>query len=125
MLVVHHTSLGEMASKHTTRPLQRISLVRSNREGGSATMGPTSGGTRHKCLDQAQTKPEEQGPLKLTSPAPQVSYSKPKRPNYYAKPVPFQYWGSAVVPSCRSMNWSLWRVANPAVSTVLPPLNHV
>jgi hypothetical protein len=27
-------------------------------------MGPTSGGTRHT----AQTKPEEQGPLKLTTP---------------------------------------------------------
>ena len=37
-LVVHHTSLGEMTSKLTTRPLQRISLVGSNREGGSATM---------------------------------------------------------------------------------------
>ena len=32
-LFVHHTSVGEMASKLTTRPLQRISLVRSNREG--------------------------------------------------------------------------------------------
>jgi hypothetical protein len=30
-LVVHHTSLGEMTSKHTTRPLQRITLVRCNR----------------------------------------------------------------------------------------------
>ena len=36
--VVHDTSLGEMTSKLTTRPLQRISLVRSNREGGSVTM---------------------------------------------------------------------------------------
>ena len=33
MLVVHHTSLGEMASKLTMRPLQRILLVRNNREG--------------------------------------------------------------------------------------------
>ena len=33
MLVVHHTFLGEMTSKLTTRLLQRISLVRSNREG--------------------------------------------------------------------------------------------
>ena len=32
-LVVHHTSLGEMTSKLTTRPLQRILLVRNNREG--------------------------------------------------------------------------------------------
>ena len=30
---------------------------------------------------EAQTKPEDQGPLKLTTLAPQVSYSKPKRPN--------------------------------------------
>jgi hypothetical protein len=35
-------------------------------------MGPTSRGYKHTAL----TKPEEQGPLKLTTPlAPQVSYS--------------------------------------------------
>jgi hypothetical protein len=38
-------------------------------------MGPTSRGYKHT----AQTKPEEQGPLKLTTPlAPQVSYSQTK-----------------------------------------------
>ena len=26
-------------------------------------MGPTSRGYKHRCIDQAQTKPEEQGPL--------------------------------------------------------------
>src|SRR6185437_8791820 len=49
------------------------------------------------------------------------SYFKPKRPNYYAKTVPFQSCGSAVVPSCHSMNRSLWRVASQALSTVLAP----
>jgi hypothetical protein len=40
-------------------------------------MGPTSWGYKHT----AQTKPEEQGPLKLTTPlAPQVSYSQTKMP---------------------------------------------
>jgi hypothetical protein len=42
---------------------------------GSAMMGPTSRGYKHT----AQTKLEEQGPLKLTTPlAPQVSYSQTK-----------------------------------------------
>jgi hypothetical protein len=34
---------------------------------------------------------------------------------------PFQSCGCAVVPGCRSMNRSLWRVANQALSTVLAP----
>ena len=80
-------------------------------------MGPTSRGYKHV----AQTRPEEQGPLKLTTLAPQVSYSKPKRPNYNAKTVQFQSCGSAVVRGCRTMNRSLWRVANQALSTVLAP----
>ena len=112
-LVVHHTSVGEMASKHTTRPLQRISLVRSNREGVSAMMGPTSRGYKTQVHRPSKTKSEEQGPLKLTSPVPQVSYSKPKKPNYYAKIVPFQSCGCAVVPGCHSNDVrSLWRVAS-------------
>ena len=74
-----------MASKHTTRPLQRISLVRSNREGWIGDDGAHLQGYKHV----AQTKPEEQGPLKLATLAPQVSYSKPKRSNYYAKSIPF------------------------------------
>jgi hypothetical protein len=38
-------------------------------------MGPTSRGYKHT----AQTKPKEQGPLKVTTPlAPQVSYSLTK-----------------------------------------------
>ena len=64
MPVVHHTSLGEMTSKLTTRPLQRISLVRRNREElDQRRWGTPHGGTRHV----AQTKPEGQGPLKLTT----------------------------------------------------------
>ena len=38
-------------------------------------------GYKHRSAIQAQTKSEEQGPLKLTTLAPQVGYSKPKRPN--------------------------------------------
>ena len=37
--VVSYTFLGEMTSKHTTRPLQRISLVRNNREGWISDYG--------------------------------------------------------------------------------------
>jgi hypothetical protein len=42
-------------------------------------MGLTSRGYKHTT----QTKPEEQGPLKLTTPlAPQVSYSRTKQVSY-------------------------------------------
>ena len=35
--------------------------------------------------------------------------------------LPFQSCGSAVVPGCHSMNWSLGRVANQALNTMLAP----
>ena len=51
-------------------------------------------------------------------------YSKPKRPNYYAKTVPFQSCGCAVVPGCHSNDVrSLWRVASTKHSA--SPLNQV
>src|SRR6185437_11009626 len=105
-----------MASKLTTRPLQRISLVGSNREGwiGDHVAGLVG-------VKNTTDEDSVRGTWKLTTLAPQVSYSKPKRPNYYAKTVPFQSCGSAVVPGCRSMNRSLRRVANQALSTVLAP----
>ena len=43
--------LGEMASKHTTRPLQRISLVGSNHEGGAGLVG-----VKTRSIDTGPTK---------------------------------------------------------------------
>ena len=42
-----------MASKHTTRPLQRISLVRSNREGWIGNDGAHLTGVQARSTDQA------------------------------------------------------------------------
>ena len=53
MLVFHHTSVGEMASKLTTRPLQRISLVRSNREGWIGDYGAGLVGVKTQSTDEA------------------------------------------------------------------------
>ena len=50
--------------------------------------------------------------MKLTTLAPQVSYFKPKRPNYYAKTVPFQSCGSAVVPGSKHRAGPLNHVSN-------------
>src|SRR6185312_8104591 len=52
MLVVHHTSLGEMTSKLTTRPLQRISLVGSNREGWIGNHGAGLVGVKTRSTDE-------------------------------------------------------------------------
>ena len=77
----HHTSLGEMASKLTTRPLQRIPLVRRNREElDRRRWGPPQGvqaQERNPSTDQAVGV----GTVESYHSCPQVSYSKPKRPN--------------------------------------------
>ena len=52
--VVHHTSLGEMASKHTTRPLQRISLVWKNREGWIGDYGAGLVGVKNTTDEATQ-----------------------------------------------------------------------
>ena len=52
-LVVHHTSVGEMTSKLTAKPLQRISLVRSNREGWIDDDGAGLVGVKTRSTDEA------------------------------------------------------------------------
>jgi hypothetical protein len=47
-------------------------------------MGPTSGGTRHT----AQTKPEEQGPLKLTTPLAHAGKLLPNQNDLISKSRP-------------------------------------
>ena len=52
--VVHHTSVGEMTSKLTTSPLQRISLVRSNREGWIGDYGAGLVGVKNTTDETTQ-----------------------------------------------------------------------
>ena len=79
-LVVHHTSLGEMTSKHTTRLLQRISLLRRNREElDRRRWGPPLRVQAQEHSPKHRPSRRSRDHWSLPPFAPQVSYPKPKR----------------------------------------------
>jgi hypothetical protein len=85
-------------------------------------MGPTSWGYKHT----AQTKPEEQGPLKLTTPlAPQVSYSQTKMPYLVSQDRPIPILWLHGCPRLSLYELVLRESGQPSTKRHAGPLNHV
>jgi hypothetical protein len=85
-------------------------------------MGPTSRGYKHT----AQTKPEEQGPLKLTTPlAPQVSYSQTKMPQLVSQDRPIPILWLRGCPRLSLYELVLMESDQPSTKHRASPLNHV
>jgi hypothetical protein len=85
-------------------------------------MEPTSRGYKHT----AQTKPEEQGPLKLTTPlAPQVSYSQTKMTYLVSQDGPIPVLWLHGCPRLSLYELVLMESGQPSTKHRATPLNQV